>query len=135
MPRLRASATSAKTAMPASSVDASKRARMAILPSSKAIRRSFRRAVTGAGSSAPVPSLPQFRRMLEQPRVLAERIAVGHAGDEIADPAQIARIVAGFSAVRPFRRQVAGMLGIAPEQVGQHRLRLAHDAHDAMVAI
>ena len=36
---------------------------------------------------------------------------------------------------RPIRRQVARMLGIAPEQVGQHALRLPHDAHHALMAV
>ena len=57
--------------------------------------------------------------LFEQPRVLDQRIAVGHAGDEIADPAQAAGIVAGLGALRPVRRQVAGMLARSAQNRSQ----------------
>ena len=80
------------------------------------------------GSRRGAPRLTQFRRRVKKPRVLDERVAVGHPGDEIGDPAQPPVIVAGLDAVRPVRRQVRRRRRIAREQVADHLLGLRHDA-------
>ena len=53
--------------------------------------------------------LTQFRRRVKMPRVLGQRVAVGHAGDENRRSWR-ARALASprASACRPFRRQVGG---------------------------
>ena len=53
--------------------------------------------------------LTQFRRRGQKPRVLDQRVAVGHAGDEIGDPARPRRLVPRSAALRPFRRHVRGL--------------------------
>ena len=52
--------------------------------------------------------LTQFRGRVKKPRVLDQRVAVGHAGDEIGDAAQAAGFVPGLDGLRPFGRQVVG---------------------------
>src|SRR2546430_8336303 len=49
--------------------------------------------------------LTQFWCRVKKPRVLHERVAVGHAGDEIGDVAQARGRIAAVDDLCPFRRQ------------------------------
>src|SRR5262245_47224608 len=79
--------------------------------------------------------LTQFRGRVKKPRVLRQRVAVGHAGDEIGDVARARGRIAPVDDLRPFRRHVAGLFQVAGEQLAKKTLGVAHDAHDAAVAI
>ncbi len=57
--------------------------------------------------------------------MLGERVAVGHAGDEIGDAAGARRLVERRKAGRPFRRQILGMSAIAEEKVANDPRRFA----------
>ena len=48
--------------------------------------------------------LTQFRGRVKKPRVLRQRIAVGHAGDEIGDAAGADRLVGAGKSLSPFSR-------------------------------
>src|SRR5262249_998798 len=79
--------------------------------------------------------LTQFRGRVKKPGVLRQRVAVGHAGDEIGDVARARGRIAAVDDLRPFRRHVVGPIQVAGEQRANEALRVAHDAHDAIVAI
>src|SRR5262249_21899953 len=79
--------------------------------------------------------LTQFRGRVKKPRVLDERVAIGHAGDEIGDVARARGRIAAVDDLRPFRRHVVGLIPVVREQRANEALRVAHDAHDAIVAI
>ena len=67
-----------------------------------------------------VARLTQFGSGVKQPPVLGERVAVGHAGDEIAD---IADIMLRRRLLPPFRRQRLKVVAIAREEVGDDAFR------------
>src|SRR5262249_46235732 len=79
--------------------------------------------------------LTQFRGRVKKPRVLRQRVAVGHAGDKIGDVARARGCIAPVDDLRPFRRHVVGLFQVAGEQRANEALGVAHDAHDAAVAI
>src|SRR6516225_9865595 len=74
--------------------------------------------------------LTQFRGRVKKPRVLHQRVAVGHAGDEIGDVARARGRIAAVDDLRPFRRHVVGLFQVAGEQLAKEALGVAHDAHD-----
>ena len=71
-------------------------------------------------------------RRIGQPPVLGERVAVGHAGDEIA---HIADIVLRRRLLPPFRRQRLKVVAIAREEIGDDALGALHDALDPGMAV
>src|SRR5262249_40689423 len=73
----------------------------------------------------------QLRRRLKQSRVLDERIAVGHPGNEIGDAAQPRGLVAGLRALDPIGRNGRRRSGVPVEELADDALGIAHDAHDA----
>src|SRR5262245_16470522 len=79
--------------------------------------------------------LTQFRGRVTRAGVLRKRVAVGHAGDEIGDVARARGCIAAVDDLRPFRRHVVGLFQVAGEQRAKEALGIAHDAHDAAVAI
>ena len=67
--------------------------------------------------------------------MLGERIAVGHASDEIGDAPRPRGVVEAREPLLPLLRQVGGMRAVTREQVAHHAGRLVHHAHDARMAI
>src|SRR4051812_3589973 len=57
--------------------------------------------------------LTQIRGRVKKPLVLGKRKAVGHPGDEIADPPGALALRLPFGALDPFRRQVVRRLLVA----------------------
>src|SRR6478735_12661075 len=76
--------------------------------------------------------LTQFGSGVKQAPVLGERVAVGHAGDKVAD---IARIALGRRLVAPFRRERAGIAAVPAEEIGDHAFGIAHDPRDAGMSV
>src|SRR5262249_60429560 len=60
--------------------------------------------------------LTQFRGRVKKPRVLHQRVAVGHASDEIGDVARARGRIAPVDDLRPFRRHVVGLVQAARAQ-------------------
>ena len=56
--------------------------------------------------------LAQFRRVAEKARVFRKRVAVGHAGDEVARAARARGFIGAAGIVAPFFRQIGGMRGV-----------------------
>src|ERR1700756_2539469 len=79
--------------------------------------------------------LTQFRGRVKKPLVLGQCEAVGHAGDEIADPPRPRRFALVRRAVAPFARQVGRRLLVAREKIDHDIFGLTHDAHHAFMAV
>src|SRR5262249_56101154 len=79
--------------------------------------------------------LTQFRGRVKKPRVLHERVAVRHAGDEIGDVARARGRIAAVDDLGPFRRHVVGLFQVAREQRPTEPFALPHAPHDAPLAI
>src|SRR6185312_4385128 len=78
--------------------------------------------------------LNQFRRLVKQAEVLRQRIAVGHAGDEIGDAAGGAVVIVA-SARPPFGRQALGLRQVAGIELLDQPLGAPHDVADPRNAI
>ena len=80
--------------------------------------------------------LTQFRGRVKKPRMLGERIAVGHAGDEIGDAARAAGLIGIGEALAPFRRQRAGDVGCSARKSARTTSAASSmTPHDARMAI
>jgi EAL domain-containing protein (putative c-di-GMP-specific phosphodiesterase class I) len=94
-----------------------------------------RRLASRSGWTCKRRPLPQFRRDLEQARMLDQGVAVGHAGDEIGHPAQSPWLLVRIRALRPFDRQVRGRRDVAGEKIAYDVFRLIHDALDPRMPV
>ena len=79
--------------------------------------------------------LSQFRRHVEEAGVLAQRIPVGHAGNEIRNPAQTADFLARLGPPRPLGRHVLRDGAIMLEEIAHYAFRVAHDSGNARVPV
>src|ERR1700730_7892383 len=79
--------------------------------------------------------LTQIRGRVKKPLMFGQGEAVGHSGDEVADPP----CTIGFAVcpVRrpPFGRQIVGYLLVAREQVEQDLFGIAHHPHHPRMAV
>ena len=66
--------------------------------------------------------------------MLDQRVAVGHAGDEIRGSARPVGFVPRLGSA-PFRRQVRGLFAVTGKQGANHPLRITHDAHDTRMTV
>ena len=80
-------------------------------------------------------ALTQFRGRVKEPAVFGERVAVGHAGDEIGDAARARRCIGVRQTLLPFGRQDAEIGAVAREQAADDAGGLVHDMHDTPMAI
>src|SRR5689334_21732702 len=79
--------------------------------------------------------LTQIRGRVKKPLMLDQGVAIGHPGDEIADPAGALGLGFLGRGIQPFRRKVAGRFSVALEQVDHDLLGLAHHPHHAAVPV
>src|SRR5260221_7837000 len=73
--------------------------------------------------------LTQIRGRVKKPLMFGQREAVGHSGDEVADPPRTLDFGVPATLREPFGRQIARHLLIAREQVEQDLFGLAHHPH------
>src|SRR6185295_11792943 len=81
------------------------------------------------------PRLTQIGGGVKQAAMLGQRVAVGHAGDEVRDMAGMGWRAAWRRLLAPFGRQRGGVVAVALEQVADHARGILHDVGDARMAV
>src|SRR5262249_7374544 len=67
--------------------------------------------------------------------MFGERVAVGHAGNEIRDVAGVSTRAGLWRLLAPFNRKCRRFAAVSLEKLRHDILGIAHDAHDAGVAV
>src|SRR5438552_4312732 len=92
------------------------------------LRAPLARTVSNFGS-------PEQRVEVEQLLVLIERIAIGHAGDEVTDLARKSASVVGKRILAPIGRHQLRLVHIGVEKIADDALSTLHDGKHTLVAI